>query len=179
VTPATATHSTKGFTLLELLIVVSLVVILMLSATSLFLTFLIGNSKSNAIQTVKNEGTYALSQMEFLIRNAINIAPNSSDVSCGEDMNEFVIVSIDGNSTTFFAEEDNGVDKIASNSGVYLTSDEVELVAGPEFDCAQASGSNQSYVNVSFTLRKGSPGVDQATEIVEQQFETSVNIRSF
>lgn len=169
----------KGFTLLELLIVVSLTVILMLSASALFLTFLVSNTKGNALQRVNEEGEYALSQMEFLIRNSIEILPNSSGQTCEQDMTELVIRSIDNGTTMFAAEEVGGVTKIASNSGVYLTSGAAEIIAGPEFDCTTTEAGGTQYVTIQFTLRKGTPGLDQDKEIVEQAFQTSVSVRSF
>jgi prepilin-type N-terminal cleavage/methylation domain-containing protein len=169
----------RGFTLLELLIVVSLTVVLMLGASALFLTFLVSNTKGNALQRVNEEGEYAISQMEFLIRNAIEILPNSADQTCEANMDEFVIRSVDTGTTTFFAETVDGTTKIASNSGIYLTSGAAELVAGPEFDCSTTENGGTQHVTVQFTLRKGTPGIDQDKEIVEQSFQTGVTVRSF
>lgn len=171
--------SSRGFTLIELLIVVSLTVILSLAASALFLTSLVSSSKGNALQTVKTEGEYALSQIEFIIRNGLEILPNSAGITCDNDMSELKIRSIDQGTTTFLAETVEGVNKIASNSGIYLTSDSVTLVSGPKFDCKQSIGTGTPYVTVQFTLRKGTPGLDDTREIVERDFQTSVNLRSY
>lgn len=168
-----------GFTLLELLIVVSLTVMLMLSASALFLMFLISNTKGNALKTVSAEGDYALSQMEFIIRNAIEILPNTAGITCAADMDELVVRSVDNGITTLTSEDVDGVAKIASNSGIYLTSGAAELIAGPEFDCTAVEAGNSQYITIQFTLRKGTPGLDEDREIVEQTFQTGVSIRSF
>lgn len=168
-----------GFTLFELLIAVSLTILLLLSASSLFMMFLIGNTKISGGKLVKAEGNYALSQMEFLLRNAIELLPNADDQQCELDMTEIRLKSIDGGITSLFGETDSGVDKIASNSGVYLTSGSVELVTGPEFDCTQSDDETNPHITISFTLRKGTPGVDKPRDIIEETFTSSTNLRSF
>lgn len=167
-----------GFTLIELLIVVSLSIMLMLGASTMFMAVLISNTKLSSSHLVKSEGTFALNQMEFLLRNAVELVPNGSGETCAEDMDVIGLVSSDGQITYLFAEEDDGFYKIASRSGRYLTSEAVELVDGPTFDCTEAIGGASQYITISFTLRKGTPGVDKPRDIVEQTFTSSVTLRS-
>jgi type II secretory pathway pseudopilin PulG len=171
-------QSQAGFTLIELIIIVSLTIILMLTASALFMTFLISGAKINSTQTVKQEGQYALSQMEFLLRNAVEILPNTLGDECEADMTEIKLKSFDGGETTLLIEDDGGVNKIASNSGVYLTSEAVEIADDLNFTCTQSNDESHPHINISFTLRKGTPGVDQARDIVEETFSTSTTIRS-
>lgn len=169
---------TSGFTLIELLIVVSLTVMLMLGASTMFMAVLISNTQLSSSQLVKTEGTYALNQMEFLIRNAVELRPNLDGETCEEDMDSLGLVSIDGATTYLFVQLDDEAYKIASGSGTYLTSNSVELVDGPTFDCSEAAGGASQYVTVTFTLRKGTPGVDKPREVIEQTFTTAATIRS-
>ena len=167
-----------GFTLIELLVVTTLSVILMLASSVLFMTFLVGKGKINSLQLIKNEGDYALSKMEFLIRNAIDIS------DCELGMTELTIKSLYGQDTRFFIEEDAGSRKIASNSGIYLTSGSVDLATNADgqylqVDCYESDDQRSKYVNLSFILRKGVPGVDLSRDIVEQEFSTGVAVRSF
>lgn len=150
----------------------------MLAASTIFLTFLVGNTRTTSLHLIKQEGQYALNQMEFLLRNSIELLPNSSGLECQTGMDEIKLKSIDGQTTTLMAEEDGGVDKIASNSGVYLTSDSVELIEGPIFDCSQSDDQGHPFVNFRFTLRKGNPSLDPNRDIVEQEFKASTSIRS-
>ncbi len=169
-----------GFTIIELLVVVTLSVMLMLGATALFLTFLVGNTRTNAEQSVKAEGEYALAQMEFLLRNAVELISNSYGQECQASMQEIALLSYDGGVTYLFGEADaQGQTKIASNSGVYLTSNDVEVTTGPIFNCEASDDGLIQYVDISFTLRKGTPGINQPSEIVEQTFSTGVNVRSY
>jgi len=168
----------NGFTLIELLIVISITVILMLSASVLFMTFLISNSKVSGEQLVKQEGQHALNQMEFLLRNALEIIPNSSYQECESGMSEIRFLSIDGGITSLTKEEVDGKNKIASNSGIYLTSNAVEITNGPTFNCVQDNDQSHPYVDITFTLRKGTPGLDKDRDIVEETFTGSTTIRS-
>jgi hypothetical protein len=150
---------------------------------ALFMSVLISNTKASASQQVKAEGEYALSQMSFLIRNAIELREYYSDQEkCEQDMTAIILKSIDGGQTVLFPEADSSDGnkvKIASNSGVYLTSGAVTLTAGPTFDCYEGADGLVSYIEIEFSLRKGTPGQDEAKEIAEETFRTSVNVRSY
>ena len=167
--------------MIEMLVVISLVVMLLLVATSIFLTSLIGNTKTVIAQDLKEEGEYALSQMSFLLRNAVSLEENSAGQTCAGNMSEIKFKSIDNGVTTLFLEQDPTDEKwkIASNSGVYLTSSNVTVTSGPTFDCSQSGDLSRAHVKISFTLRKGDPGVDDPRNIISETFVTSVNLRTF
>lgn len=173
-----ALKSQFGMTMIELLIVVTLSAMLLLAASAVFMTFLIGGAKINSQSAVKQEGEYALTQIEFLLRNAVELLPNTLGDECTTDMADIRFVSFDGGITTLSGETADSVTKIASNSGVFLTSSSVDVIDGPTFDCAQDDDEGHPHVTTTFTLRKGSPGVDQDRDIVEQVFSGSTNIRS-
>ena len=166
----------SGFTLIEMMIVISLMVMLLLTSTSLFFTSLIGSSKTNASAQVKQEGDFALGQMEFLLRNAIQVQGN-----CTLGMTEITFKSLDSGVTTLLAETDpsDGRDKIASQAATnqYLTSGGLELINGPVFNCVNNGDGSPPYVEMTFSLRKGTPGVDQARDIVEETFSTGTSVR--
>ena len=168
-----------GITLIEMLIVVTLTVLLTTAATAMLFSTIISGGQSNSLSIVKTNGDYALSQMEFLLRNAISLEPNGSGQTCASGMSEIRLRSRDEAITALFRENDNGVDKIASNSGKYLTSDSVRLVSGPTFDCAQSEDNAVQNVNISFTLGKGISGQDRVSEVIQQDFKTSVTLRKF
>jgi len=174
-------RSLPAFTIVEMLVVISLTVLLMLTATSLFMAMLIGNTKGTVTQKVKSEGEYAASQIEFLLRNAVSLQPNLLNQTCVAGMDSLSLKSIDNGVTTLSKETDpsDGKDKIASNSGIYLTSGTTDITAGPTFDCRQSNDGTKTYVTVSFALRKGTPGVDKPRDIVEQVFTTSVSLRIY
>lgn len=176
-----------GFTLVELLMVTALSVMIMLTATAMFMTFLIGNTKTSTAKLVKAEGDFALNQMAFLIRNAIELEPTTDTVTppgnviktCESGMGTLALKSLDGETTilTRATDPSDNRPKIASNSS-YLTSGAITLTSGPTFNCTRGSDYTSQYVTITFTLRKGTPGVDQPRDIVEQTFTTGVQIRS-
>jgi prepilin-type N-terminal cleavage/methylation domain-containing protein len=175
-----------GFTLIELIMVVTLSVILMLGASALFMTFLVSNTKVTSQQELKNEGEYALRQVEFLLRNATKLVadPNNSacvnnpTVSCYCSANMFKISlkSRDDGITTLSAQDgkiasDSGT---AVNSGVYLTSSDYTL-NNLRFDCTGNANGSSPYVQVRFTLSKGTASND---DYVTQDFSTGVSLRN-
>jgi prepilin-type N-terminal cleavage/methylation domain-containing protein len=171
----------NGFTLIELLVVISVLVMMMLAASALFLSAVVGNTKTARVQSVKNEGKYALAQMEFLLRNAVQLLPNSAGQTCEAGMTEVFLRSFDNKTTRLYKQTDStdSKDKIASNSGIYLTSGGVDITEGPTFDCAASDDGLTQYLTISFTLRKGSVSLDATKDIVEETFQTGVNVRSF
>jgi prepilin-type N-terminal cleavage/methylation domain-containing protein len=168
-----------GFTLIELMVVISLMVMILLTVTSLFFTSLIASTKTSTLSQLKEEGDFAQGQMEFLLRNAIKLLPNSSGQTCTTGMEEIKFQALNGGITTLLKEEAaDGKDRIASNSGVYLTSANSDLISGPQFDCTRAADGSSTFVTITFTLRKGTPGVDQVRDIVTQDFQSGVALRS-
>lgn len=161
----------NGFTLIELLITTALSALLLLGISSLFMTFLLGNAKTNTKKTINQEGSFALGQMEFLIRNSQYIDETSNP--CTGGMSSITIVSLDGGSTTFAAvadTSDNNSIKLASNSA-FLTSGAVTISSNPTFDCSGAVGNRQ--VGITFGLEKITPD-----GTVTQQFNSSVSLRN-
>lgn len=165
---------TEGFTLIELLVVTTLSIMLMLGATAIFLTFLVSNTKTSGSQLIKNEGKYAQNQIEFLIRNAVTVIINDFNQVCDTNMSQIRLKAADNGLTLLFSENS----KIASNSGTYLTSSSVDLIEGPIFNCSKSDDGVSYHVGYTFTLRKGTPGLDEATEIQTETFSGAAQIRS-
>lgn len=157
----------KGFTLIELLISTTLIVLIMLSVSSLFMTFLIGGSKTNVKKKLSEEGAFALSQMEFLLKNARHI----DELTCSSGMNSIRLISIDNGQTTLRRITTGGIGKVASNSA-YLTSDAVDVpLGGLLFNCSGEAGNRQ--VEIYLTLDKTSPDGNQT-----ETFHSIVNVRN-
>jgi prepilin-type N-terminal cleavage/methylation domain-containing protein len=175
-----------GFTLIEVLVVTSLTVMIMLTASALFMTFLISGAKTANLQLIKQEGDHAMNQMAFLLRNAIALHPNAAvpPQTCASNMTQIVLESLDGGITTLGSANDttdNDATKLASSSATqsqFLTSSAVQIVEGPTFDCTDVADGTGSYVTISFKLRKGTPNLDQARDIVEETFTTGVSLRN-
>lgn len=157
----------NGFTLIELLITTSLTVLLMLTITTLFMTFLLGNSKTNIRKTLKEEGLHAINQMEFIIKNASYY--DATYAACAENLTSISIVGLDDGTTVY---QLSGT-QIASSSSL-LTSTTVDA-SDLNFDCSGTAGNIQ--IKISFTLEKAAPTLGE-NELISESFTTTVNMRN-
>jgi len=170
-------NSQNGFTLIELLIVTALMVILTLTVSAMFMTFMVTNARTNTKNTLKVEGSYALSQIEFMLRNSYKLVENSDTQVCQGNMDRIALESIDGGQTEFFLDTSVTPPKIASNSGTYLTSDTVQ-VANLQFDCSERYSGERS-VTIDFDLSKVVPSISNTTsEESSQHFSSVVSLRN-
>lgn len=161
----------KGFTLIELMVVVILAAILVVTAVSLFFTVITGNEKTAAALSVKQNGDYAISQMSRLIRN-------SRSATCSSNPSALTLVGNDGGTTILSAVQYNPVTyQIASNSG-FLTDSSVSVASSGliTLTCVNLTDGTPSYVTVSFTLEKGAVG---DRDYVSVPFSTSVGLRTY
>lgn len=165
-----------GFTLIELLIVTALIVILSLTVSAMFMTFLVTNARTNTKNTLKVEGSHALTQMEYMLRNSYQLVENSDAQLCQSSMDRIAFESIDGQQTEFYLDDSIDPSKIASNSA-YLTSDRV-MVQNLSFSCTEAYSGVRS-VTIDFDLSKIVPSVSNTTnEASTEHFSAIVSLRN-
>jgi Tfp pilus assembly protein PilW len=162
----------------ELIIVMGLLVVITVAATSMFFTMMRSATRSSNLSTLKDEGDYAMSQMEFLLRNA-------KKVTCsGATANTIAVTSPDNNTTTFQVLPSPASSPryyIASSSAtrgnLFLTSGSVTASPSPlTFTCSQASTTSPTFVNIAFELSR--VGSTATTTSSRQQFSTSVQVRN-
>ncbi|MBI2616831.1 type II secretion system protein [Candidatus Gottesmanbacteria bacterium] len=116
-----------GFTLIELMIVITLVGIIGTITTQVFLINVRSQNKSEIVKEVKQNGDYASAAMEIMIRNAIDVPSLQCNAQAADQL---TITNQDGNSTTFDCSDDI---KIASISSTFpslpqsLTSSKVKV----------------------------------------------------
>ena len=165
---------TSGFTLIEVLVMTGITVILLLSATTIFMTFLVNQSLVMQKQKIKIDGDNALKQMTQMLREAREVV-NCDDVSADQ---EIIYKNISGEVSTFSVMEDSGTQRIASASGepvatTFLTSGEFE-VSDFSPDCMEE---NEAYlVTVTFNLTDNSLSFSQNP--LQQNFTTKVSLRN-
>jgi competence protein ComGC len=169
------TSKSTGFTLIELLITTSLTVLLMITITSMFMTFLIGNSKTNIKKSVKEEGLHAISQMEFIMKNALYVV----DSTCTSGTSDTIsIVNLDGVTSTYstinkkiaYVSAPGSPEEFTSD----LTSESVNLT-DLNFDCSGPVGNRK--IVVSFVLDKNAPTLGEDSNVSES-FQATVNVRN-
>lgn len=162
----------KGFTFIEVLVVVSMLGVIMVSLTQLLAGMLSGTSKTTALQLVKENGQFAIHTIGRTVRRAriVSVCDNGSVT---------VIVPEEGGRTTYqFRHEGTQILRTESAGGT----DVPLLDAGVEaasFSCTQTVGTptTPAIVALSITLRKPSLFLDDAA--VTQTFQTSVSLRSY
>lgn len=168
----------SGFTLIELMVVAALSIIIVLGASSLFFSSIITNTRKEILTTIKQEGDYALGQMEFLLRNAVNLEPNASGQTCTTGMSSIAFRSRDDGVTTLKV-VGNQIASSSATKTVYLTSPTAVTLntATPIFNCQQTGGVG-GYVTIRFSL--STQNTDYSTpNTAAETFTTSVNLRSF
>jgi prepilin-type N-terminal cleavage/methylation domain-containing protein len=105
----------KGFSLIELIVVIGLLSMLMLAISSTMLMSIISSNRIRTTTKVKQAGGYAIGQIQSMVRSAKSI------VVCDTSTPSATFIGQDGGSTEVLIENDGTNVRIASNSGVYLT----------------------------------------------------------
>ena len=160
-----------GYTLIELVVVAGIMGIIGIVSVGLFMSTILGGGKSSALNDVRSNGDYAITQMERMIRGARKIVS-----ACSLGMNTITIKNSDGDNTVFSVITDQGNTLIASNSG-YLTSSDVQVVGPIVFDCSQSSSKAPELVTIHFTLQKGDD-TSSKRDFAQEDFSTTVQVRS-
>jgi prepilin-type N-terminal cleavage/methylation domain-containing protein len=172
----------KGFTLIEIIMVVFIFGIIIAVGGNLFFSILKGASKVEIGKDAKQSGDYALGIMERTIRNAQEIKTNSDGQICTSNMKKIKLQNMDNTVTEFYCEANSGVAKIASKSGTlttqYLSGNNITLASTNNctdstliFNC-DATNSPPRVV-ISFTLiQKGTTA--KAEEQASVTFNTTV-----
>lgn len=162
----------KGFTLIEILVVIGVLAIIVVVGSTSFFNLLKGSMKTRTISLVNQNGDYALAIMERMIRNG-EIIENSDGQTCVSGMNKIKIINPDGDWTEFSCEGDT----ISSNSAS-LISNQVKVANGNcSFDCQRAGIFEPDVVTINFTLSQAQTGV-RPEEEASVVFKTTVVLRN-
>ncbi len=156
----------KGFTLIELMVVVTVVISVAVVAGNIFYSSLRSNTKTQVTTDLKQKGDYALTIMERMIREAKVI--DSAD--CSND--QLTITYKDGEETTFICDttlpEPDQIASVSANSAVLL--DEISC-ENFDFTC------DLPRVGIEFTLNQN-PTDPLPFKRAEIKFQSSVTARN-
>ncbi len=146
----------KGFTLIEVLVVLTILIIIAVISGNIFVTTLRSNTRTQTSTNLKQKGDYGLMVIERMIRE-------STEVECISD-NELRIVYKDGQQTVFTCASN----RVASNAAVLIE----------PIDCMDFSFScSLPRVDISFVLNQN-PDDPLPFKRSEVNFQTSVTARN-
>jgi len=163
------TKNIQGFSLLEILVVITVFSILAIMTTQAVLMTLKGSKKSESLTKVRGNIDYSLAIIERNIRNA-----DSIDECPNPDTNIISYQDEDGLTTSFSCAEEDDIGYIASASG-RLTSSEVD-VTSCSFVCEEAVGETNPAITVSISAQDA---VLSALEGGEITISTKIFLRTY
>ncbi|OGD62568.1 hypothetical protein A2160_06005 [Candidatus Beckwithbacteria bacterium RBG_13_42_9] len=147
-----------GFTLIELLVIISLVGIIMMATVGLLLSILRGSRKSDALNTLKQNGNHVLEVMSSRIRNA-------KSMTCGGTT--LTIINQDGRQTIYSCA--NGA--ISSNSANLVSTGASNCL----FSCTVGGRGVPPNTSFQFTLTSSDTTIEGASSI----FKATVSLRNY
>lgn len=158
-----------GFSLIEILVVLSIFVVIAVIANQVFFSTLRGGSKSEATTLVKQEGNYTLSVIERGLQSAQSITSVCTDPAA--TLSSINYLDSTGTSASFSCQ----TGYVASGSGnLRLTTEKVTTVSC-SFQCFKESG--LATVSAQFALKRAGSGL-LPREQTQLDFKTRVLLRN-
>ncbi len=168
----------RGFTLIEILVVVGILAIIVIISSTSFFNLLKGSTKTRAANLVKQEGDYALGIMTKMVRNTRGILRNTDSPPrvCVSGMSKLKIKNPDGGETEFECDS-SAISSTSAETGsqVPITSDQV-AVESCRFDCVEGGYFDPDVVTIDFTLSTGALSPFEERAIIN--FKTTVVLRN-
>lgn len=170
----------EGFSFIELLVVVVLIGIVGIILAQILILNVRSQNKSEILKEVKQSGDFALSTMEVMVRNAIDIP----DTSCNTNAQSFSIINQDGFTTTFDCDEI----RIASTSSdvtppdqpvsLALTSTKVSVASCTFRVVCPTPALSPKYVFLNFTLQQAR-GDASVVDRAQESFQSTISLRNY
>ena len=163
----------NGFTLIEIIVVVGILGIIAVIGSGAFFSILRGSTKTKTLQMVRQNGDYAISVMERMIRNArVLISPTTDST-----VTSITIKNPDGGETTFSCEGNPAT--IASN-GASLLSNEVNVNdCNDIFEVTVGQvGIKPAVIKINFNLTQAGTAI-RPEEQALINFQTTVTLRNY
>ena len=166
-----------GFTLIEILVVVGLLAVMAAIGSNMFFTTLRSSNKSKTLTTVKQNGDYALTTIERLIRDSEKVIINSDGSLCVAGMNKIKTKRLDGSEVEFTCEGEGTANGLIASNSARLISSDVKLDSC-SFDCSSQGEFYPQIVAIDFTLSQAAV-TTRPEEQASVNFRTTVTTRNF
>lgn len=177
-------HHQQGFSLIELITVVTITAIISMTAVSVLINTQLRGNKANSISQVRQAGEEVLEVITFELRNAKYMETNRNGTVCATDMPAIRFRSRTNQVIEYYL--DSSEDRIASSSAgnvsatpnAYLSSDKIRI-SDLSFDCNREDGELGAEVQLNFTAETGEENSLANEFYYRQEFSTRVYIRSY
>jgi prepilin-type N-terminal cleavage/methylation domain-containing protein len=186
----------EGYTLVELLAVMSIVVVVGVLVAGILTSSLRGGSKSNVLDNVRQNGNFAITQISkmisysqsfngisadgfFYTTNCTQVIPASPAPLPTPIVYKYIkITSFDGGTTVFGCNGPNDIppNTIASGTSSLIDTSSVSVVSC-SFSCTQADFGQAPTIGINLTLSQINPS-NFAEKGATVPFQTSVTIRN-
>ena len=173
----------KGFTLLELLVVTAIMAVLIGISTTVFISILRSQNKTNVTNEVRQNATLAIDLFERDVRSARGINPAGTgnlveleEADNGTSVDWECVVAVPGNNANGYIKMTvGGVGKVITNQEP-KTGVSIDCTTNPTFD---VSSSTTPIVTMRFNALQGEKAPGRADYRVNLPFETTVGVRDF
>lgn len=164
-----------GFTLIEILVTVTLTALIMMGITNLFISFVVSASKSRLSQSVRENGTVAMQKMIEELRNAKSVG--SITYPCDGIARARVDFVNADQIASYFREAADKIELSVGGTLYYLTEDlnTSDNLRSLLFTCYTTDSSK--YVDISFTLRTTNSDT-LSTKNSLLKFQSGVSLRN-
>lgn len=177
--PFHPSRTQRGFTMLELIIVLTILGILMPAGFAMFMANLRAQTKVLVLQEVKRNGDAALDTMESLIKvngQRLEQADGTAICDAGSTSYSGDIYFVDTAGERFMFHQDTA--RIASESATtaYLTSDVVD-VSNFVLSCSRESQFTSPLVSIAFDIQQART-TTRAEETAALSYQTKIRLRN-
>lgn len=162
-----------GFTLIEMIVSVAILGTVGLISSRIFFMTLRGAGKADIIREVKQNGDYALTVMERMVRNSIGV----TSVCDGTTGNSLTIKNMDNDQTTFSLTSGQIASQSATPTGNGTLTTNKVMVSGLSFTCLRTLG-KPDVVNISFSIVQAGTGAGPE-DLSSLNFQTTVSLRTY
>lgn len=186
--PQPTTHNSqphRGFTLIELLVVTTLIGLIGVIITEVFVLGFRSQGKSETVKEVKQNGDYALSVIEGMVRNAADIPASQCDTGPNPDTSQLTIVNLDRFTTTFECDASSHLASISAGFpeptpaiSMPLTSSRVAVTNCTFTVVCPPHPLSPKYVYVNFTVSQAGAGL-QPEKRASLEYQTTVSLRGY
>lgn len=176
--------SNKGFSMVEMLVVVAVFGILAVGSVNLFFSSLVGSGKESSIRLVKESGDFAIKKIETGLREAREMQTNQDGQICEQGMNALRFVDLDDVIYEVYVDDsDRLVMEVVSGGSSeidFLTSSNVIVDrsdGGLVVNCEENVANGIVYVGIVLQVEKGASS-DKWEDRYQETFKTSVTLRN-